>query len=545
MKFNKSIVASFYVFCAILFLASVQRADAAISGLVKVQSSYQDPESPTEKWNYKGYGIVVKAENRYFVITDSHLSQGGVKQGNPTVTIEAESENGEQIQTLEVIARVNDNLRDVEVLEVQTFMFSPFAVLDTTANSAFFAKGRLLLHPSVRDLVLTNDSNKLLQINSSTWIPSTKLFDTLEDQQMLRLDGTETELSLGTKIKAGMSGLPLIVNKEGLGAFVVGLVASTSRHFTKSWLVRDEHAIDLLWKLLKNETQELSDSAVSWNSRGGFLYRTGSMVDARKNHLFNFQEVIFDREKLGNGIRADGGGSSNTLAAANDFGGSVELKDGIWYSDKQSKDFKKVTAFKVFYAKDRFQYLLPADMSTIAWMNEALNSEHSISQFDVLAIDESYALSKLMWERWSSIVNRGSFASLHPSRFKIRKGFKNEFRCELLKHPRQVQVCTIEVGFDALKNELMVRFVLPEDELRFSLGAKGELLNKAKEFSSEIEVTGLNTKKVFRVELSGFLMTTPAAFRFSDRATVTSDKGYNNEQVRFHVKSGSKEYLVF
>jgi hypothetical protein len=90
----------------------------ADSSLVTLTSSYQDTLPPHELKKIQGSGFIVQLENRRFVLTASHVSQGQ----NLTIKL------GDR--TLQILGRLYDGLSDFEMIEVEGGIPTSFQMND-------------------------------------------------------------------------------------------------------------------------------------------------------------------------------------------------------------------------------------------------------------------------------------------------------------------------------------------------------------------------------------------------------------------------------
>ncbi|HVJ65399.1 MAG TPA: hypothetical protein VM901_09100 [Bdellovibrionota bacterium] len=85
-------------------------------GLVRVASTYRDESAEGGALRQSGYGFVTEASGVTYVVTPSRLTQGDAPENDFKVTYD----HGPVTQTLVVQRRLADNLRDLEVLQVES-----------------------------------------------------------------------------------------------------------------------------------------------------------------------------------------------------------------------------------------------------------------------------------------------------------------------------------------------------------------------------------------------------------------------------------------
>ena len=312
-----------------------------------------------------GYGFIVKLPGSvfsgptFFVVTASHLSQGGVSQAegheNDKITLDAidlkiEAKINGKIVFLEPINRLASIRRDIEVIHIKPVAgLEPLAVVTKDSRLPLEIRsanpyGWLeVVHPTL--IKQLNDESlstgHLYPLGLLTSVPQSsfvrdvidsplskfksvelqKIIDKTNDpwrKQMLRL-GYELvldEIETYQKLPAGFSGAPILF-KVGSINTVLGMVTSYSRAFNLSWGLPG-HFVTRMINLYMTRVigQPASKIAVltnseSWKLHRGLIYRSGAYLPDELGGA-SFSEVTLASLPAGNGSSSPGGNGSSS-----------------------------------------------------------------------------------------------------------------------------------------------------------------------------------------------------------------------------------------
>ncbi len=301
---------------------------ASTPWLLKVQSTYVDQDTNSEV-TYHGTGVLVIVEDRFFVLTASHVSQGE--------SLQIFSNN----KLLPIIGRVSRNLDDTELIEVRLNPpIEPLAEwnerdrLFEVPDSKLWFWWRFIENTrrggfselSLKAIQL--DQNETLLIRHDLWkdseLPQTSkpFYDrfflnnpllNLENRNSMHWTLSGQERTTSVYLKSGTSGSPALkmfypesFKNGGSGKdFTIalsGLASHTQRfsefsHFTSPSVIA--HLLDqyLKLKLNKKNIQKNILDETHWSLRCGLTYRS----------MNGFQEIATSSQ-IGNGSSHDGGG---------------------------------------------------------------------------------------------------------------------------------------------------------------------------------------------------------------------------------------------
>ncbi|MGZ3770399.1 MAG: hypothetical protein ACXVCP_16120 [Bdellovibrio sp.] len=309
------------VFIAFYLLLSFQTASAysgQLPWLVKVESEYKDVrQKEAQKQLIVGAGVLCKIDERYFVLSVSHLSQGE----NLRLDLPASGKNlipkGEAFRLtvseadLELIEIENPSVNDNKIFHWDSV--TEFFLLDdsfenfkTTYKSNYIQASQeyLAIRPPWIKGDVPMDYHQLLKPNLRQldfWAPVSIYFDWYNLQ-----------LVSDSWIVHGMSGAPLISGLKLNGKVnpaIFGLSKSFHRHFPRSYF-----AGPALIKLIKNFYDEGirgQRSKIRWSFASGiglfrYFYEQG------------LSEINSEEIPTGGGDSAEGGGGDSAEGGGGD-----------------------------------------------------------------------------------------------------------------------------------------------------------------------------------------------------------------------------------
>ena len=543
--------------------------------LVKVQSDYADPLSPARQTTFTGYGFVVEAFQKSYVITASHLSQGGMSEDHPNLTLQRFNETRHQFQDLHWQKRMAKNKQDVEVIELVPGDYDALAQWEPSQRSP---RGQWKLKEKWRRLFEEEKSNLaprgFTAIGLRSFLPESlrlsqpyksplegltkqqarerlQASDSFFEESLIKngFDVTDAELVAPSAIHSGMSGLPLIHLEDDLNSgqtnslVIAGLVASTSRGFDNSWFALSEFTLMTLTHLRQagNELKPTApvadasflDGNTFWNCRNGFLFRDGltQVFYDRQNrpHQFSFAEAnLSRREPTGNGTRVDAGNSKGLHA-------SLDLLPGIVFWDRALPKPTSLAAIAFEVERgDKQKVLIPGDMSSLVWMLGQLQ-EGKISPEDILVIRRGDHLGQHMWKQAQQLLGVPKNQTLSgfldfDQMLPLKVSPKSQIKFLLTLKGDQLEI-TLDAGFD---------------RWQFQLDADGALSSEAGRFASEIVVRSEKLKIKSRIDLSSLLMLSPSFYNFAFESMPHDfQKRAPNPQVHAFLRVGDTEYLMW
>ncbi len=342
----------------------VAAEEAGNDGLVKVSSTFKSDDGQ-ENLHLTGYGFLVKVPGTiftaptFFVVTASHLSQGGVSQVEghendqsilDAIDLKIEAKIDGQVVPLQPINRLASIRRDIEIIHIKSVKgLEPLAVVtkDTRLPVEFRRANPYgwleVVHPAVIKNMTEESLNAghLYPLGLLTTVPQSSfvreviespvskfkaaelqsIIDKSTDpwrRQMLRL-GYETvldEIETYNKLPAGFSGAPILFKIGDINT-VLGLVTSYSRAFNLSWGLPSHfitRTINLyMTRLLGQPASKIGvlANSESWKLHRGLIYRKSAYLPSEFGGS-SFSEITLANLPAGNGSSSPGGNGSSS-----------------------------------------------------------------------------------------------------------------------------------------------------------------------------------------------------------------------------------------
>jgi hypothetical protein len=318
------------------FASSVSWADTITDSLVKVSSEYYNVDSSGKAVpsRLQGAGLIfrLKDSERTFVLTASHLSGGSIDQ-----SLIVKAENG---VALKIVRRESDNLRDLEVIEVDGKKLPNLAftyeVIDKLGMTDKLCIPSITIDESLHTVYSQYEKTRVF-IPSPNWIKPPlnriKFFDFYDRYSLasprITYDGlytkeflSETRLNsvfrldesvIDNPVRAGMSGLPIMAEvserwddtSPRIEICAISLVQAYHRILPRSYGASINQLQVLIRRIIEKEHIE---DRVEWAMQDGLTYRRDKDLD--------FKEAVF------------GATEKNSATSAMLNAGSFNQKDG-------------------------------------------------------------------------------------------------------------------------------------------------------------------------------------------------------------------------
>ncbi|MCX6123461.1 MAG: hypothetical protein NTV34_01725, partial [Proteobacteria bacterium] len=328
-------------------------------GLVKVSSTFYSDDG-REHLKLSGYGFLVKVPAKansnpiYFVVTASHLSQGGMNEfsggDESRIDLSIEARFQGRVVKLEPINRVAALRRDIEVIHVKPVpglealatltqdsgispiirANHPYGWLKVTHPNAIESlNGPMMnqngLYPlSLLSAVPQSDFVRKIDRNPLSALRKSELEQIISASsdpwrvQMLKL-GYELvldEVETYRRLPAGFSGAPMIsrVDQQWI---LFGMVTTYSRVFDLSWCLPSHFISRTINLYMQNILSSPPSKAAvltnseQWKLKQGLLYRQ-SRYEPDELGGAAYSEVSYTKTPSGNGSSSPGGNGSSS-----------------------------------------------------------------------------------------------------------------------------------------------------------------------------------------------------------------------------------------
>ncbi len=368
-------IAGFFVFFALEGFCELGNSQPGF--MIYVQSTYSDRAQNGKPITISGYGFLAKNNDRYFVICDSHLSQGD------TTSLRSVS-NGRSISWF---ARIADNDRDIEIFEVKKA---------EVENLPAFSIDQNALVMSVSLIPSWKNKEGLFRIGKNVYIPVTQsllkmgkeyqplansfldqgLHGYASDDEMARDRGDLMTNWNGegwisdSGVVPGMSGAPLlqeiILNNTAM-VKILGLATGYHRYFKRSYFSEEKQILNLLSDF--ESGRSLQKSTTKWQFYN-FLYRDFGNGNLEISPLRTLSGSL---RRAGGGTGGDSGGGTGGDSGGDSQGQNPFKNLGInWGMKVQGED---TIAFGLFWEKSPplkiFVFASPEGQSLVQrWKSE-------------------------------------------------------------------------------------------------------------------------------------------------------------------------------
>ncbi len=320
--------------------------------LVSIESHYKTENSLEQLVAVKGYGVLIKKDDKIFVLCDSHLSQG-------TSSIRIMDYQGKLIEWNSRLANNDADIEMFEIIETEindVFYYSEFSstfVLDSDKIPAkltktFFKIGSdtyLPIHPNlVKKALEFNKTTRNSTYESGLYGYASENHEK-RDRGFLQKPFDNQGWFSDSSVVPGMSGAPALKNitlKNKNYWSILGLTTGYHRYFNRSYLTD----IQQINQLISNYEKGLRErtSLTKWKF-DRFLYRDYGNNTLEINPLKNLSGSAIHLSSGGGSGGDSGGGSggdSGESSVSNKFINFTDLniKWGMKYLDKETFVFQ-------------------------------------------------------------------------------------------------------------------------------------------------------------------------------------------------------------